>query len=201
MPPIDCPTTQACSTPSRSHTAATSSVIPSRLYGPGGRLRLAEARGGAGDDEALDPLGRADAEPQADRAADRHLTGSAVGQRDVLRDGVVRAHGTDDLDRTVDGRSAGRTIDDRDREADAAHPARDEHRHRRVDAGRREGTVTPPELSGATFTFSNLGMYGMTAITPVIYTPQAAILGVGAAREVLARVDGEIVDRRLMTSR
>ncbi|WCB93079.1 Dihydrolipoyllysine-residue acetyltransferase component of pyruvate dehydrogenase complex [Baekduia alba] len=67
-------------------------------------------------------------------------------------------------------------------------------------AGRvREGTVSPPELAGATFTVSNLGMYGMTAITPVINAPQAAILGVGAMREVLARVDGEIVDRQLMT--
>lgn len=63
----------------------------------------------------------------------------------------------------------------------------------------REGTVTPAELSGATFTVSNLGMYGMTAITPVINPGQAAILGVGAMREVLARVNGEIVDRRLLT--
>ena len=63
----------------------------------------------------------------------------------------------------------------------------------------RAGTVSPAELSSATFTVSNLGMYGMTAITPVVNPPQAAILGVGAMREVLARVDSEIVDRRLMT--
>jgi len=68
-------------------------------------------------------------------------------------------------------------------------------------AGRvRDGSITPPELSGGTFTVSNLGMYGMTAITPVINVPQAAILGVGATRTVLARdQDGEIVDRQLMT--
>jgi pyruvate dehydrogenase E2 component (dihydrolipoamide acetyltransferase) len=60
--------------------------------------------------------------------------------------------------------------------------------------------ITPPELSGATFTVSNLGMFGMTAITPVINPPQAAILGVGAARPVLARDEhGEIVDRSLLT--
>jgi pyruvate dehydrogenase E2 component (dihydrolipoamide acetyltransferase) len=70
---------------------------------------------------------------------------------------------------------------------------------RRVADRVRDGSVTPSELAGATFTVSNLGMYGMTSITPVINPPQAAILGVGAAREVLARVDGEIVDRRLMT--
>jgi len=68
-------------------------------------------------------------------------------------------------------------------------------------AGRvRDGSVTPPELSGGTFTVSNLGMYGMTAIDPVINVPQAAILGVGATGTVLARdTDGEIVDRSSMT--
>ena len=59
--------------------------------------------------------------------------------------------------------------------------------------------MTPPELSGATFTVSNLGMFGMTAITPVINPPQAAILGVGAARELPALVDGELVQRHLLT--
>jgi pyruvate dehydrogenase E2 component (dihydrolipoamide acetyltransferase) len=39
----------------------------------------------------------------------------------------------------------------------------------------------------------------MTAIMPVISPPQAAILGVGALRETLHRVDSEIVDRTLMT--
>jgi pyruvate dehydrogenase E2 component (dihydrolipoamide acetyltransferase) len=63
----------------------------------------------------------------------------------------------------------------------------------------RSGEIAPRELEGATFTVSNLGMFGMTAITPVINPPQAAILGVGAARETLTRDDGEIVERRLMT--
>jgi pyruvate dehydrogenase E2 component (dihydrolipoamide acetyltransferase) len=39
----------------------------------------------------------------------------------------------------------------------------------------------------------------MTAITPVINPPQAAILGVGATRDTLARVDGQIVDRSQLT--
>jgi pyruvate dehydrogenase E2 component (dihydrolipoamide acetyltransferase) len=74
-------------------------------------------------------------------------------------------------------------------------------RDSRVVAGRvREGTVTPPELAGGTFTVSNLGMFGMTAIYPVINPPQAAILGVGRTRAVLQRgEDGEIVDASLMT--
>jgi pyruvate/2-oxoglutarate dehydrogenase complex dihydrolipoamide acyltransferase (E2) component len=46
----------------------------------------------------------------------------------------------------------------------------------------RSGEVTPPELAGGTFTVSNLGMFGMTAINPVVNMPQAAILGVSATR-------------------
>jgi pyruvate dehydrogenase E2 component (dihydrolipoamide acetyltransferase) len=63
----------------------------------------------------------------------------------------------------------------------------------------RSGEISPAELEGGTFTVSNLGMFGMTAITPVINPPQAAILGVGALRETLARVNGEIIDRTLLT--
>ena len=61
---------------------------------------------------------------------------------------------------------------------------------RRLATRVRDGSISPAELSGATFTVSNLGMYGMTAIVPVINPPQAAILGVGAIRNTLARVDG-----------
>lgn len=70
---------------------------------------------------------------------------------------------------------------------------------RRLATAVREGTITPAELSGATFTVSNLGTFGMTAIWPVVNVPQAAILGVGAARPVLRREDGEIVELQLMT--
>ncbi|MFN8164327.1 MAG: dihydrolipoamide acetyltransferase family protein [Solirubrobacterales bacterium] len=64
----------------------------------------------------------------------------------------------------------------------------------------RSGELTPPELAGGTFTVSNLGMFGMTAIHPVINLPQAAILGIGTMRDVRARgVDGEIEDTKLMT--
>jgi pyruvate dehydrogenase E2 component (dihydrolipoamide acetyltransferase) len=44
----------------------------------------------------------------------------------------------------------------------------------------RDGSVTPPELSGGTFTVSNLGMYGITSFTAIVNPPQAAILAVGA---------------------
>ncbi len=71
---------------------------------------------------------------------------------------------------------------------------------RRLAALARDGEATPQDLTGATFTVSNLGMFGMTAITAVINPPQAAILGVGAARPTLMRsADGEVVDRHLLT--
>jgi pyruvate dehydrogenase E2 component (dihydrolipoyllysine-residue acetyltransferase) len=44
----------------------------------------------------------------------------------------------------------------------------------------REGTITPPELSGGTFTVSNLGMFGVTNFAAVINPPQAALLSVGS---------------------
>ena len=44
----------------------------------------------------------------------------------------------------------------------------------------REGSITPAELSGGTFTVSNLGSLGVESFTPILNPPQAAILGVGA---------------------
>jgi len=44
----------------------------------------------------------------------------------------------------------------------------------------RDGSITPPELSGGTFTVSNLGMFGVTNFAAVINPPQAALLAVGA---------------------
>jgi pyruvate dehydrogenase E2 component (dihydrolipoyllysine-residue acetyltransferase) len=44
----------------------------------------------------------------------------------------------------------------------------------------RDGKITPPELSGGTFSVSNLGMFGVTNFSAVINPPQAALLAVGA---------------------
>jgi pyruvate dehydrogenase E2 component (dihydrolipoamide acetyltransferase) len=62
----------------------------------------------------------------------------------------------------------------------------------------REGTITPPELSGATFTVSNLGMFGIDSFAAVINPPQAAILAVGAIKERPVVRNGEIVTAHLM---
>jgi pyruvate dehydrogenase E2 component (dihydrolipoyllysine-residue acetyltransferase) len=62
----------------------------------------------------------------------------------------------------------------------------------------RDGEITPPELSGATFTVSNLGMYGIDSFSAVINPPQAAILAVGAIVERPVVRDGEIATAHLM---
>jgi pyruvate dehydrogenase E2 component (dihydrolipoamide acetyltransferase) len=48
----------------------------------------------------------------------------------------------------------------------------------------RAGTITSPELAGATFTMSNLGIMGVSNFNPPVLPPQAAILAVGAMRAV-----------------
>jgi len=65
----------------------------------------------------------------------------------------------------------------------------------------RDKKITPPELSGGTFTVSNLGMYGIREFTAIINTPQAALLTVGALekRPAVDEDSGRIVARDLMT--
>lgn len=63
----------------------------------------------------------------------------------------------------------------------------------------RSGEVTPPELSGGTFTVSNLGMYGIVSFTAVINPPQAAILAVGVVRAVPVVEEGQIVPGHRMS--
>ncbi len=62
----------------------------------------------------------------------------------------------------------------------------------------RNGQITPPELSGATFTVSNLGMFGIDSFAAVINPPQAAILAVGAIKEQPVVRDGELTTAHLM---
>jgi pyruvate dehydrogenase E2 component (dihydrolipoamide acetyltransferase) len=49
------------------------------------------------------------------------------------------------------------------------------------------GTITPDELTGGTFTVTNLGPFGVESFTPVLNLPQVAILGVGAIQVKAAR--------------
>jgi pyruvate dehydrogenase E2 component (dihydrolipoamide acetyltransferase) len=61
----------------------------------------------------------------------------------------------------------------------------------------RDDSITPSDLGGATFSISNLGMYGIDGFSAVINPPQAAILAVGAVRRrPVVDEAGEIVARQ-----
>jgi pyruvate dehydrogenase E2 component (dihydrolipoamide acetyltransferase) len=62
----------------------------------------------------------------------------------------------------------------------------------------RDGRVTPPELSGGTFSVSNLGMYGIKSFGAIVNSPQAGILAVGEIADRPIVKDGEIVPGKLM---
>ncbi len=62
----------------------------------------------------------------------------------------------------------------------------------------REGIITPPELSGGTFTVSNLGMHGVHSFQAIINPPQAAILSLGALAPRAVVRGGAIVARHTM---
>ena len=62
----------------------------------------------------------------------------------------------------------------------------------------REGKSLPDDLSGGTFTITNLGMYEVDAFTPIINHPEAAILGVGRIAQRPAVVEGQLAVRSMM---
>jgi pyruvate dehydrogenase E2 component (dihydrolipoamide acetyltransferase) len=62
----------------------------------------------------------------------------------------------------------------------------------------RDGSVTPPKLSGATFTVSNLGMFGVRSFGAIVNSPQAAILAVGEIADRPVVRGGEVVPGKVM---
>jgi len=63
----------------------------------------------------------------------------------------------------------------------------------------RENALAPEEISGSTFTLTNLGGYRSTEFfTPVINQPESAILGIGRTNDMPVAVDGEVVVRSMM---
>ena len=63
----------------------------------------------------------------------------------------------------------------------------------------RAGRALPDDLSGGTFTVTNLGMYDIDAFTPIINLPEAAILGVGRIQPKPVVWEGAIVARQMWT--
>jgi pyruvate dehydrogenase E2 component (dihydrolipoamide acetyltransferase) len=63
----------------------------------------------------------------------------------------------------------------------------------------RDGTVSPADLEGGTFSVSALGVYGVDAFTPVINPPNAGILGVGRLRDDVVVAGGEVQTVKRLT--
>jgi pyruvate dehydrogenase E2 component (dihydrolipoamide acetyltransferase) len=63
----------------------------------------------------------------------------------------------------------------------------------------RAGRLRPADISGGTFTVSNLGMFGVDAFTAIITPPQAAVLAVGRIADRVVPVNGQPGIRPMMT--
>ncbi|WP_447912747.1 dihydrolipoamide acetyltransferase family protein [Microbacterium phyllosphaerae] len=63
----------------------------------------------------------------------------------------------------------------------------------------RSGKTSPAELSGGTFSISNIGVFGIDAGTPILPPGQSGILAVGAVRRQPWEYRGEIALRQMMT--
>ena len=62
----------------------------------------------------------------------------------------------------------------------------------------REGKLRLQDISGGTFTISNLGMYGVDTFNAIINQPQAAILAVGRIAERVVPINGQPAVRPMM---
>jgi pyruvate dehydrogenase E2 component (dihydrolipoamide acetyltransferase) len=62
----------------------------------------------------------------------------------------------------------------------------------------RAGKATQEDLSGGSFSISNLGMYGVDEFLAIINPPEAAILAIGAVKDAVVVEDGEISVAKVM---
>ena len=62
----------------------------------------------------------------------------------------------------------------------------------------QDGTLGIEEMSGGTFTISNGGVFGSLMSTPILNSPQSAILGMHKTQERPVAVDGEVVIKPMM---
>jgi pyruvate dehydrogenase E2 component (dihydrolipoamide acetyltransferase) len=83
--------------------------------------------------------------------------------------------------------------------AEAASLGEITKRRRDLTERARAGRLHPPDVAGATFTISNLGMFGIDAFSAIITPPQAAVLAVGRIADRVVPVDGQAAIRPMMT--
>jgi len=83
--------------------------------------------------------------------------------------------------------------------ADRATPGDIAVRRRELTQRAQAGRLQPADITGATFTISNLGMFDVDAFTAIIVPPQAAILAVGAIADRVVAVNGQPAVRPVMS--
>jgi pyruvate dehydrogenase E2 component (dihydrolipoamide acetyltransferase) len=76
--------------------------------------------------------------------------------------------------------------------ADRAAPGEIAKQRKELAERARANRLQPADITGATFTISNLGMFSVDAFTAIIVPPQAGILAVGAIADRVVAVDGMI---------
>jgi len=69
---------------------------------------------------------------------------------------------------------------------------------RRLAQAARDGSLTVDEVTGGTFTITNLGAYGIDGFTPIINAPEVAILGVGRIVEKPVIYENQVARRAMM---
>lgn len=114
-----------------------------------------------------------------------YYAGDAVERHDAVHIGMAVA---------VDDRLLVPTI----RDADSRDLLEIATESKRLVTRARDGSITPGELDGATFTVSNLGMLAVDDFTAVITPPQVGILAVGVVAERPVVRDGLITVRSIM---
>lgn len=62
----------------------------------------------------------------------------------------------------------------------------------------RSRKLTPSEMSGSTFTISNMGMYGIESFSAIINPPESAILAVGSIVDTYVKVNQAMVEKPMM---
>lgn len=86
------------------------------------------------------------------------------------------------------------------RQADRLAPAAIAERRAELVGRARDGRLQPADLTGGTFTISNLGMYGVDAFTAIVNAPQGAILAVGRIADRVVVENGQPVVRPMMSA-
>lgn len=74
-----------------------------------------------------------------------------------------------------------------------------DHELKRLTEKARHDGLSPHDIEGATFTVANLGMFGVTEFRPMIYTPQLAVLAIGAISYRLVMTGNRIINLPFFT--